>query len=257
MGKSYMLLFAENLRRGKSLRVHLLKVSLALRMHATLTHLSMQIAPLASESMIGYIRSNQSWQACKTESSRVQIPIKSIILDPSSPRVPCLTLTVLDTERANIFPPAGVHPQHSTGVSLKLDSCRMEIVGGLKLGRKKLKIYHLQSNAYLDIEPLCCLDFFVTPRLQRQGVGHHIFEVSPRSQLAIWFPAFHFCIFSLLWVLERKGRYCCSSRAVAFPQQLDTSSSHRTSTGQRHNSHRRGSPQNSNHLLRGSLLSMF
>lgn len=56
----------------------------------------------------------------------------------------------------------------------------MEIVGGLKLGRKKLKIYHLQSNAYLDIEPMCCLDFFVTPRLQRQGVGHHIFEVNPR-----------------------------------------------------------------------------
>eukprot|EP00884_Botryococcus_braunii_P020780 jgi/Botrbrau1/7386/Bobra.0316s0029.1 len=64
----------------------------------------------------------------------------------------------------------------------RVSASRMEILGGLKVGRKKLKVYHLQSNKYLDIEPLCCLDFFVAPKHQRQGIGHHIFVAAMAAE---------------------------------------------------------------------------
>ena len=55
--------------------------------------------------------------------------------------------------------------------------CRLSLLGGLKVGRKKLFI-RSETGAYRELQPLCVLDFYVADSYQRMGLGKHIFEVS-------------------------------------------------------------------------------
>lgn len=60
--------------------------------------------------------------------------------------------------------------------------CRLSLLGGLKVGRKKLFI-RSETGAYKELQPLCVLDFYVADSYQRMGLGKHIFEVSTCSSL--------------------------------------------------------------------------
>ena len=48
-------------------------------------------------------------------------------------------------------------------------------MGGLKTGRKKLFVQ--EGGPFVQIEPVCVLDFYVHEDYQRQGVGFQLFEV--------------------------------------------------------------------------------
>ena len=49
-------------------------------------------------------------------------------------------------------------------------------MGGLKTGRKRLFVQ--EGGPFIQIEPVCVLDFYVHEDYQRQGVGFQLFEVN-------------------------------------------------------------------------------
>ncbi|KAK9830669.1 hypothetical protein WJX74_001612 [Apatococcus lobatus] len=49
------------------------------------------------------------------------------------------------------------------------------VLGGIKIGRKNLFIRD-HEGTYLNIKPLCVLDFYVHESFQRQGIGLRLFE---------------------------------------------------------------------------------
>lgn len=53
--------------------------------------------------------------------------------------------------------------------------CRALVLGGLKTGRKRLFIQ--EGGPFIQIQPVCVLDFYVHEDYQRQGVGFQLFEV--------------------------------------------------------------------------------
>lgn len=54
--------------------------------------------------------------------------------------------------------------------------CRGLVLGGIKVGSKSLFVRD-KDGAYLNIKPLCILDFYVHESCQRQGIGLRLFEV--------------------------------------------------------------------------------
>ena len=74
-----------------------------------------------------------------------------------------------------------------------VSACRTLLLGGLKTGRKRLFVQ--EGGPFIQIEPVCVLDFYVQEEFQRQGVGFQLFEVlSPRH-----------------WQLTRQGSCGCSA----------------------------------------------
>ena len=61
--------------------------------------------------------------------------------------------------------------------------CRLSLLGGLKVGRKKLFI-RSETGVYRELQPLCVLDFYVADSYQRMGLGKHIFDVSLWGSIA-------------------------------------------------------------------------
>lgn len=60
--------------------------------------------------------------------------------------------------------------------------CRLRVLGGIKVGCKKLFIRN-DTGAYQEIEPICVLDFYVHEDHQRLGVGKRLYEVADPSKL--------------------------------------------------------------------------
>ena len=54
--------------------------------------------------------------------------------------------------------------------------CRLTVYGGIKTGIKRLFI-RVETGAFVELEPLCVLDFYVHEQYQRQGLGKQLFEV--------------------------------------------------------------------------------
>ncbi|GAX81232.1 hypothetical protein CEUSTIGMA_g8664.t1 [Chlamydomonas eustigma] len=50
------------------------------------------------------------------------------------------------------------------------------VLGGIKMGKKKLFIRKPENAVLHELEPLCVLDFYVHESCQRQGVGRQLFE---------------------------------------------------------------------------------
>ena len=49
-----------------------------------------------------------------------------------------------------------------------------EVLGYLKMGQKHLFI--VEEKKFVEIDPFCCLDFYVREQAQRQGIGKALFE---------------------------------------------------------------------------------
>lgn len=54
---------------------------------------------------------------------------------------------------------------------------RVLVLGGLKVGRKRLWVWPPGEAAPREVVALCVLDFFVHESVQRTGVGKQLFEV--------------------------------------------------------------------------------
>lgn len=61
---------------------------------------------------------------------------------------------------------------------------RVVVLGGLKLGRKRLFVQ--EGGPHIQIEPVCLLDFYVCEAFQRKGVGFNLFQVSITYPLSWW-----------------------------------------------------------------------
>ena len=64
----------------------------------------------------------------------------------------------------------------STVTAEVLVLCRLNVLGGIKTGNKKLFI-RAETASFYEIEPVCVLDFYVHEDYQRKGLGKHLFEV--------------------------------------------------------------------------------
>lgn len=56
-------------------------------------------------------------------------------------------------------------------------SCRTQVLGGLKIGCKRLFLHSPHSSKYLEMSPDCVLDFYVHESCQRSGIGRSLLEV--------------------------------------------------------------------------------
>ena len=56
--------------------------------------------------------------------------------------------------------------------------CRQQLLGGLKIGCKRLFLHSPESKQYLEMMPDCVLDFYVHESCQRAGIGRTLLEVS-------------------------------------------------------------------------------
>merc|ERR1712216_297298 len=52
---------------------------------------------------------------------------------------------------------------------------RVDCIGILKMGRKKLFI-RMPDSSFIEVTPLCCLDFYIHQSIQRGGFGRRIFD---------------------------------------------------------------------------------
>ena len=55
---------------------------------------------------------------------------------------------------------------------------RLQVLGGLKIGRKRLFLHSPHCDKYLEINPDCVLDFYVHESCQRSGIGRRLLEVN-------------------------------------------------------------------------------
>jgi GNAT superfamily N-acetyltransferase len=88
-------------------------------------------------------------------------------LQDTSRELPCLAAgcTVISTA-------CGLYVAEVTVV------CRRQLLGGLKMGCKRLFLHSPESKQYLEMMPDCVLDFYVHESCQRAGIGRTLLEVS-------------------------------------------------------------------------------
>ncbi|ORX79238.1 DUF738-domain-containing protein [Anaeromyces robustus] len=58
------------------------------------------------------------------------------------------------------------------------------IIGYIKIGRKKLYLYDKNSTCH-ELIPLSVLDFLITTKYQRKGIGHFLFEFMLKKENVI------------------------------------------------------------------------
>lgn len=61
-------------------------------------------------------------------------------------------------------------------------ACRLQILGGLRTGERRLFVYvHNSNKSQTPVIAQCILDFYVSEESQRLGVGKALFQVFSKS----------------------------------------------------------------------------
>jgi GNAT superfamily N-acetyltransferase len=80
---------------------------------------------------------------------------------------------------------------------------RKQLLGGLKIGCKRLFLHSPESKQYLEMMPDCVLDFYVHESCQRAGIGRTLLEVSlPTHTSGHLLPACPCMLYSLYTCLS-------------------------------------------------------